>query len=85
MEVAASAMEPLMNLASQAYQAAWSARWLLLLFAGSTLLLFRDFESTSRGVEAPIAGRWRFEPYFLTGLRFKGSSMLHLSAGYKKV
>ncbi|KAI4176969.1 MAG: hypothetical protein LQ346_007749 [Caloplaca aetnensis] len=73
-----------MNVASQVYQAVWSARWLLLLLAVSTLLLFRDFESTTRGVEAPIAGRWRFEPYFLTGLRFKGSSMLHLTAGYNK-
>ncbi|KAL8759368.1 MAG: hypothetical protein Q9199_000803 [Rusavskia elegans] len=84
MEVAGSLMELLLKVASHAYQAAWSARWLLVFLAALSLLLLRDYESTTRGVRAPIASRWPFEPYFLTGLRFKGSSMLHLSAGYKK-
>lgn len=61
-----------------------SLRWLVLLFAIFLSLVFRDFESTTKGVKAPIIGRWPLEPYFLTGLRFKFRSMDHLADGYSK-
>ena len=48
-------------------------------------LVLRDFESKTKGVEAPIVNRWSLEPYFLTGLRFKRWSMDHLTDGYNKV
>ena len=48
-------------------------------------LIFRDFESTTKGVKAPIVGQLPLEPYFVTGLRFKRWSMLQLSEGYNKV
>lgn len=48
-------------------------------------LVLRDFESKTKGVEAPIVNRWSLEPYFLTGLRFKRWSMVHLTDGYNKV
>lgn len=69
----------------QVFQAYWSPRWLILVIAIFGSLLFRDFEGTTRGVKAPIVGRRPLEPYFLTGLRFKRWSMLHLSEGYNKV
>lgn len=48
-------------------------------------LILRDFGSTTKGVKAPVVGRRPREPYFLTGLRFKRWSMLHLSDEYNKV
>lgn len=48
-------------------------------------LVLRDFEGKTKGVEAPIVNRWSLEPYFLTGLRFKRWSMVHLTDGYNKV
>jgi hypothetical protein len=78
-------LDTLSSKAVQALQACWSPRWLILLIAIFGSLIFRDFESTTKGVKAPIVGRWPLEPYFLTGLRFKRWSMLHLSEGYGKV
>ena len=68
-----------------AFEACWSPRWLLLLFVIFCSLIFRDFEATTRGLNTPVVGRWPLEPYFLTGLRFKFQSMLHLRDGYSKV
>ncbi|KAI4129555.1 MAG: hypothetical protein LQ338_002191 [Usnochroma carphineum] len=71
-------------MAMGASQAIWSPGWLIVILALFCSLVFRDFGGTTKGVRAPIVGRWPFEPYFLTGLRFKRSSMLHLGEGYKK-
>lgn len=48
-------------------------------------LVFRDFESNTKGVKALIVERWSLESYFLTDLRFKFFSMTHLAVGYDKV
>lgn len=63
----------------------WSPRLLILLLVIFGSLMFRDFEATTRGMKAPVVGRRPFEPYFLTGLRFKRWSMCHLTEGYRKV
>ncbi|KAL8940343.1 MAG: hypothetical protein Q9216_002855 [Gyalolechia sp. 2 TL-2023] len=84
MEATEISLESLSKVISQAYQSIWSLRWLIFLFAILYPLFTRDFENTTRGVKAPIAARSSYEPYFITGLRFKRSSMAHLSEGYRK-
>ena len=80
-----SIVETTLTKAHQAFEACWSQKWLSLLLVMAFSICLRDYEATSKGVKAPIAGRWPFEPYFMTGLRFKCWSMLHLSDGYRKV
>ncbi len=82
---ATSILDALSTTVSSCLHAVWAPKCVFAVFAIICSLLFRDFESTTKGVTAPIAGRWPLEPYFLTGLRFKRWSMLHLSDGYKKV
>jgi hypothetical protein len=71
--------------ASQALEACWRSPWLTLSLTIVLSVIVRDFEGNTKGVKAPIVGRWPLEPYFLTGLRFKFLSMAHLTAGYDKV
>ena len=71
--------------ATQALKACYWSPWLTISLTLLLSLLFRDFEAKTKGVKAPIVGRWPLEPYFLTGLRFKFLSMSHLAAGYDKV
>ena len=71
--------------ATQALQAFWLPPWLILSLTFFLSLVLRDFQSTTKGVKAPIVGRWPLEPYLLTGLRFKRWSMVHLADGYSKV
>ena len=78
-------MDTLSVAAFRMLQACWSPGWLTFLLAVFCPLIFRDFESTTKGVKAPIVGQLPLEPYFITGLRFKRWSMLQLSEGYNKV
>lgn len=78
-------LDALKTTASTCLHTVWAPKSVFAVFIVIFSLLFRDFEGTTKGVTAPIAGRWPLEPYFLTGLRFKRWSMLHLSDGYKKV
>jgi len=80
-----SVLDALSTTACSWFHAIWSPKCMFAISAIICSLIFRDFESTTKGVTAPIAGRWRLEPYFLTGLRFKRWSMLHLNDGYNKV
>lgn len=82
---AKSFLEALLITANSCLHTIWSQKFVFAVLAVICSLIFRDFESTTKGVTAPIAGRWPLEPYFLTGLRFKRWSMLHLSDGYKEV
>ena len=66
-------------------QAFWSPGWLTFWLAILCPLILRNFESTTKGVKAPIVGQLPLEPYFVTDLRFKRWSMLQLSEGYNKV
>lgn len=71
--------------AAQALEACWGSPWLTLSLIILLSLVFRDYDGNTKGVKAPIVGRWPLEPYFLTGLRFKFMSMTYLAAGYEKV
>ena len=71
--------------ALQAFQVCWSLRWPIFLVLIFSFLIFREFESDTKGIKAPIVGQWPLEPKFLTGLRFKFRSMHHLNEGYTKV
>lgn len=81
----ASTLDSLSMQTLHVIESCWSSKWFILLFVVSCSLLFRDYEAASKGLKAPIVGRWPLEPYFLTGLRFKLWSMIHLSEGYRKV
>lgn len=80
-----SLWDPVSTKGFQALQACWSWGWFVLPIAILSSLILGDFEGNTKGVKAPIVGRWPLEPYFLTGLRFKRWSMAHLAEGYSKV
>lgn len=80
-----SSWNPLETKTFEAIQASWPLPYFVLPIFVISALLLRDFEDNTKGVNAPLAGRWPLEPYFLTGLRFKFGSMAHLADGYSKV